>query len=68
MGETASPRVEIVPATQMPDGHILLPVQRNGTTHLAIREGQITPELAAALNRFLPHIDGDGPLAPPGAG
>lgn len=57
--------IEIVPAPQMPDGHILLPVQRDGATILAVREGHITPELAADLSRVLPHIGDDGPLAPP---
>lgn len=54
--------IKVVPAEHMPDGHILIPLQHTAGITLTIKEGEMTTELAAAINRILPHLTGDGIL------
>lgn len=53
---TASARFEIYPAGDMPDGYLLVQVEVDTTTVLAVRDfrdGGMRPELCEALNRSL---------------
>lgn len=56
MGNTASARFEIVPASRMPDGYTLVQVEIGTTTVLAVRDyhdGGMRAELCDTLNQDL---------------
>lgn len=53
MSNTASARFEIFPSGRMPDGFPLVQVEVGSTTILAVRDGNMRPELCDALNQDL---------------
>lgn len=56
----ASVRIEFVPKEEMPDGHIVVPIEVPGTLVWGVLEGEMTPELREQMNRCLQHIIGSG--------
>ncbi|WP_282696290.1 hypothetical protein [Streptomyces sp. CC208A] len=55
-----SVRIEFVPKEEMPDGHIVVPLEAPGTLVWGVLEGQMTEELRSEMNHCLQHIIGSG--------
>ncbi|MFE1550617.1 hypothetical protein [Streptomyces sp. NPDC058718] len=68
-----SVRIEFVPKENMPDGHIVVPIEVPGTLVWGVLEGEMSDDLRDEMNRCLQHIVGsglwqqnwDGDAAPP---
>ena len=56
----ANVRVEVAPASAMPDGCRVVPVEREGELIWVIREGEMSEGLRADLNQILAHIQTTG--------
>lgn len=48
----------------LPDGEVIVPVLTNRGTIIAVRKGEMTPELCTELNKMLNHLTGNGIWAP----
>jgi hypothetical protein len=55
-----SVRIEFVPKEEMPDGHIVVPIEVPGTLVWGVLEGHMSNELRDEMNRCLQHIIGSG--------
>lgn len=55
-----SVRIEFVPKENMPDGHIVVPIEAPGTLVWGVLEGEMTDQLRTEMNRCLEHIIGSG--------
>ncbi|MEU5426930.1 hypothetical protein AB0H73_15180 [Streptomyces olivoreticuli] len=44
----------------LPDGEIVMPMERDGEFVMLVRAGHMSPEAVAAINKQLEHIVGDG--------
>lgn len=53
-------RVEVAPASAMPEGCRVVPIEREGELIWVIREGEMSEGLRADLNQILAHIQTTG--------
>lgn len=57
MTPTGTARAWYIESDDLPDGELVVPiVLKNGGTVLAVRPGEMTPRLMAALNEALSHL------------
>ncbi|MFC5144226.1 hypothetical protein [Streptomyces aureoversilis] len=54
----ASARFEL--SDLLPDGEVIMPLERDGEFVMLVRRGQMTPEVVSEINKRLEHIVGNG--------
>jgi hypothetical protein len=57
---TASVRIEVAPHTDMPEGFLVVPIERPGELVWVVREGEMSDALREQINTHLQHITHNG--------